>query len=471
MSEILWIGSRESYDVVLRAQEQVAEQIKLGKLKVYDEDTDGASMPKLYQVRGDTAVVSICGALVDGHAGWGRYFGVIGYDDISKAAIQAAANPDIKHLMFFFDTPGGDVNGVAACGRVLNQLSSLKTSAVYTGATMHSGGYWLASSIKGQIYAGETASTGSIGVITINTNTYDRDQKEGIDRRVVRSGKFKAELNSAEKPSDEAIARLQAKCDYIHGLFRNQVQAGRPNLSATKLLEVTEGQTFLGPEGKSAGLVDRITTFEQALKLLDSTKSASNTSSTSKGATMAKISELTPEQIALIATQTGIALETEAAPVAVAAPAVAPAPAAAAPAAPAAPVVAAPAADVGAAAVITELRAQLASKDTELLTTKAELMNLKATAPAQDGLMAATRKEISRMLVALKASDAALESMDAAALVAEHARVTELFQTQFKPGGVGAPGAAVQEEAEAVNLAVDPMFLARLHNAPSAKPQ
>lgn len=457
----LWAGSQESWNVVLRAQAQVADQIKAGKLQAYyDEDRDGASMPKLYEVRGDTAVISICGTLVDGHAGWMRYYGVIGYDDISKATIQAASNADIKRLMFFFDTEGGDVNGLGACANLLRQVTALKASSSYTGTTMHSGGYWLASAVKGQVYAGETASVGSIGVITVQTNYADADKQAGIDRRVVRAGKFKAELNAAEKPSDEAIARLQSKADYVHGLFRAAVQAGRPNLSGAKLLEVTEGQTFLGPEGKSAGLVDKITTFEQALKLLDSTKSTSNTSSTSKGVAMAKVSELTPEQLQAIA-GLGIQLDVEAA---------APVQAAAAPVVAAAPA-AAPAVDAGQAAVMTELRAQLAAKDTELVTAKAELANLKASAPAQDALVAATRKEISRMLVALKASDAALEAMDAAALAAEHTRVSALFEAQFKPGGVGAPAAAAQEEAPKVDLSADPMFLARLQHAPSANRQ
>lgn len=452
----LWAGSRESWNVVLRAQAQVADQIKAGKLQAYyDEDRDGASMPKLYEVRGDTAVISICGALVDGHAGWMRYYGVIGYDDISKATIQAASNADIKRLMFFFDTEGGDVNGLGACANLLRQVTALKASSSYTGTTMHSGGYWLASAVKGQVYAGETASVGSIGVMTVQTNYADADKQAGIDRRVVRAGKFKAELNADEKPSDEAIARLQSKVDYVHGLFRAAVQTGRPNLSGAKLLEVTEGQTFLGPESKSAGLVDKITTFEQALKLLDSTKSTSNTSSTSKGVAMAKVSELTLEQLQAIA-GLGIQLDVEAA-----------APVQAAAAAPAAPAV-----DAGQAAVMTELRAQLAAKDTELVTAKAELANLKASAPAQDALVAATRKEISRMLVALKASDAALEAMDAAALAAEHTRVSALFEAQFKPGGVGAPAAAsAQEEAPKVDLSADPMFLARLQHAPSANRQ
>jgi signal peptide peptidase SppA len=471
---LAWIGSQESYDQVILAQSQVAEGIKAG---MYCDEPDDDELPPLWSMRGSTAVVEIAGPLVQGSAGWWRMFGVIGYDDIAQAALQAALNPDTKALMFNINSPGGDVQGVMDCSRVLSTITGMKPSAVYTGSQMCSGGYWLSTGVQGQKFASETAVVGSIGVIQIVSNYVEMDKMNGIGRNVLRAGKYKAELNPYEKPSDEALARAQENLNVVHGLFRKAVAASRPNLSAEELASVTEGQTFMGARAKSAGLVDRITSFDQALKLLDSTVSTSNTSSTSKGKAM-KITDLTSDQIAqIMAGQTPAGVDAAiasqflaalniGAPAAAQAPAVAALPVAAPAAGAATPAAAAPA-----PTAIDVLTQQIASKDTQLVTVNAELMTLKGQtklqADAHEPLLGIARTETKRMLVALNASDAALEGMDAQALIAEHARVTELFQKNFKPGGVGAPGAAGGDDQNQVKT-VDPLFLQAVKNAPTA---
>jgi signal peptide peptidase SppA len=488
MSGFLWAGSHESYGLVLQAQQKVTQAQQDMKADWLQEALD--ALPPLWEMRGTTAVVSINGPLVDGSAGLMRIFGVVGYDDIIEAAIEAASNPDTEALLYNIQTPGGDVNGIIDASNVLSKISALKPAAIYTGSQMASGGYWLASGIGGNITAGPTAVVGSIGVVMILTDMQGYLEQQGIKKTVVRSGQYKAELNPFETPTKEALDRLNSQMSDVHDLFRAQVAKGRPNLSSTQLAEVTQGQTFLGAKAKSAGLVDKVGNIDLALKLLDSQKSAGNTSSTSKGKTM-KITDLTPEQVALIAaggataaslgvtddvaataatTATAAATQTAAATTATAAATAATAAAATAATAAAATAAttttqAAPAPDV-----VAFYQSQLTTANAQLVTTQVELQQLKVSTQSMqtnfDGLMKIAREATGKLNVALGGSAAGSEGMDAATLIAEHTRVSATFAEKFKPGQ---QSAVQQVAAPAPKKAdIDPAFYSAVKRAPSA---
>lgn len=471
MSGFLWAGSHESYGLVLQAQQKVAQAQNDMKVDWLQEMLD--SLPPIWEMRGTTAVINISGPLVDGSAGFSRIFGVIGYDDIAKAAIEAASNPDTQALLYNINTPGGDVDGIVDMSALLGKVSALKPSAIYTGSQMCSGGYWLASGIGGNITAGPTATVGSIGVVMILTDMQGYLEQQGIKKTVVRSGQYKAELNPFETPTKEAMDRLKSQMMDVHNLFRAQVAKGRPGLDATQLADVTEGQTYLGAKAKTAGLVDKVGNFDLALKLLDSQKSAGNTSPTSKGKAM-KITDLTPEQVALIAaggaTAASLGVTDELVPAvpAVVAPVVAAAPAAVvAPAAAVAAVVAAPvAAPVDQVAFY---QSQLTTANGQLVAAQVELQTLKATTQSMtanfDGLMKIAREATGKLNIALGGTSAGADGMDSVGLIAEYARVSATFNEKFKPGQQSQAAAVVPVAKKAD---IDPAFYSAVKRAPSA---
>lgn len=461
MSGFLWAGSHESHAMVVLAQQKVdvaKQEMKIGWL-----DDEMKNLPPLWEMRGTTAVVDISGPLVDGSAGYMRIYGVIGYDDIAEAAIEAASNPDTQAILYNMDTPGGSVDGIVDASAILGKISALKPSAIYTGSKMCSGGYWLASGIGGTFVAGPTAVVGSIGVVMILTDMQGYFEQMGIKNTVVRSGEYKAEINPYETPTKEAMDRLTGQMNDVHDLFRAQVAKARPNLSAADLAEVTKGQTFMGAKAKTAGLIDKVGNFDLALKLLDTQKSASNTSPTSKGKVM-KITDLTePQRAAIMAGATPASLgitetiEDLPVPATVAQPAAVPAAAVAA--------VATPAADP-----VAFYQSQLTTVNAELVTTKVALQTLQVSTQSMqanfDGLVAIARDATAKMNIALGGSAAASAGMDAPTLIAEHARVSATFTEAFKPGQVSAPTGAVKKDDAKSDI--DPRFYAAVKRAPSA---
>lgn len=456
--KIYWAGDEDSFQLVLKAE------AKLDSLRAQEGMTAGhiddmlAELPPLWRHEGSTAVVEINGPVVQGEAGWMRLFGILGYDEIAKAAIEAASDPDTKAMLYHINSPGGDVSGIVDMSALLGQISAMKPSAVHTSELMASAGYWLASSIKeATITAGPTAIVGSIGVLQVHRENSQMLENMGVRTTVLRSGKYKAEVNSVEALSPEAKSRAEQQLADVHAIFRAQVGRGRPNLSAEDLAEVTEGQTFLGKRAVTAGLVDQVASFNLALKLLDKRKQSRDTSSNSKGKTMAI--QLTPEQLAAIAAGAPMqsfglnadgstmsaedisAYEAKVREDAAALAAANTADDAAKPettddgaggqgAPPAA-------AEVQTeSAVVALLKEQLAQANAEVLklTVAATAHTDKSAEHAE--LLTIARAATANLLIPMGGSAAAVDGMDAKALIAEHSRAKALFLEKFKAGQV-----------------------------------
>jgi signal peptide peptidase SppA len=501
---VLWAGSEASFDIVVAAQQavlaaQAAGTLKMPELKV-GEMRDSKGFPAIWDKQGSTAIINIAGSMVDGSAGWMRmYAPVIGYDDIAEGAIAAYTDPDIKNVLVRIESPGGQVSGVMDCGELLTQLSKSKPSMVFTSNQMCSGGYWLGTAVQGKIYAGATAEVGSIGVVMVHTDISKALEDQGVKKTVLRSGENKARLNAIEPLTPELKAKVEKDMSDVHNLFRAQVAKGRPGMDAEQLEATTDGSTYRGKRAKSVGLVDGVASFSQALKLLDSQSSSSNTPSNSKGASM-KV-QLTEAQIAMLATgatihQLGLSAEDvtklEAQLAADAAAALsaqteadkakaqvqADADAAAAEAAK----IAAGGTETSAAvtdltgkltasnAMVDLLKSQLLTANAEIITKSAEIQNMKVKSESMtanhEGLLNIARTAVGKMAVALGGSAAAADTMDATAVVAEHTRIDTQFKARFVVGGASKPVTETNTEHQAQ---VDPQTRAFMATAALAQ--
>lgn len=467
--DILWTGSEASWDVVIHAQKMVNEGIKAGR---YAANSSGDQFPPIWFKSGNVAVIDMAGSLIDGQAGWMRYFGVLGYDDIAQAAIDAYSDPDVTSVLWHINSGGGQVNGCAEMGKLANQLSGLKPSMTFSSTTMASAAYWNGSSIQGPVHVGQTAEIGSIGVITVHTEYSKMDAMGGVTRTVMRAGENKALANPIEPLSDKARAQVEGQLAYVHDIFIQAVSKNRPALTADELKAATDGSTFLGKQAVTAGLADKVSTYEQALKLLDKPPGNKDTSRNPKGAHM-KIT-LSDTQVAAIQAGASLAslsinaadLNDEQHEMAASAEAAATklvADAAAAAVAekdkPTQGEALKPSQDV-----VALLQSQLATSQASLMATNSELVTLKATTQTQaashDGLLKIARLAIGKMSVALGGSTAASETLDAAAAITEYDRIAGVFSEKYKPGQVSAGTQVDDKPAE-----IDPQFLRRTQSA------
>lgn len=465
---VLWAGTESSFDLAIQAQIQGLKLLEeKGQFDLRAQTYDGADgLPPMIAKQGKVGILSISGSLVDGEASYGRYYGVVGYDDIVGAAARLYSDPDVERVLVRIDSPGGMVDGIMDAGEALKRYSQTKPTLVYTGSMAASGGYWLATSFDAEIHVGPTAQLGSIGVVSVHTDLSGAYEAMGVKKTVLRSGENKARMNSIEPLTPELKAAEERKMADVHAIFRKHVGLGRPNLDASQLLEVTDGSLFLGKQAKEVGLADGVATFGQALKLLDSQIPSSNTPSKSKGASM-KLSE---QQIAMLqngvpVAQLGLSAEDQAACQAqidavinagkadegIGGADKKPDVDAGAGAQP-------PPADVSAeltaaTAQVTLLTKQLAEVNDKLVAEAAKVQNLTAAQEplkAQiESLTGIARVAVGKLQITLGASSTA-ESMDATALVAAHTSLNASFLEKFKIGPVSK--SAAQPETKNVEV-------------------
>ena len=121
--------------------------------------------------------------------------------------------------------------------------------------------------------------------------------------------------------------------------------------------------------------------------------------------------------------------------------------------------------------VVAFLQSQIKDKDAEILQANITLAGLQTKVADQEanfeGLIAIASTSLSNMQVALGGS-AIADGLTAVAVLAEHKRVSDLFQTKFKAGGVAAVAAA-EEGSASVEQSPELKALIASFGAPTAK--
>lgn len=460
------MGDGESWNAVLTAEAKVADGQKAGR---YLSDPEESDLPPIYQRVGNVGVISIEGSLINGSAGWMRLFGVMGYTDILAAVMEAVGDDQATSLLFKVSSGGGHVHGLAEFSAHLTKLSAEKPSLTYTADTMASAAYWAGSSVNGPIMMAPTAEVGSLGVLLVTKNVSKMLEMEGIAVTIHRAGEMKARINPFEDITPEAKAHLDSQLADLHSMFKKHVGSRRPSMAADDLAAATDGRTFLGKRAIDAKLADSLGSLDMALKLLDKSSRKKDTPSNSKGASM----NMTPAQLArfqaalaggatieaalqaagVVATAEQIAELTQAradfaaSEEAAAAAKKATDDAAAATAAAATAAAAAAAVAVGgdksaelvtAHAQIDLLKSQLVAAQASAATASNKLAVLEASTQSDkanaEGLLAIARKATAHMMIPMGGSATSADAMDAATVIAEHARIEKLFMAKFPVG-------------------------------------
>lgn len=457
--ERCWAGSEASYETAMEAEIKIAAG-------GFDKE-DECESPRLLGVSDGLAIITIKGPLVNSDSPYLKYFGVTGYPEIRDAVLAAVSDPEVKQILLDVDSGGGAVSGCADTSALIRAAHKVKPITTY-GETMASAAYWLGCS-AGRVYSGKAALVGSIGVKATFKEYSKANEMEGVTVTVIRAGKYKALADSNEPLTKAGEAQIQAMADASYEVFVDHVAEMRGRTYEYTDKTMADGQEFIGQAAVDVGLTDGTTTFDAVVgglkkKILASlSKPMDNTGTnrfklsgdlaptTPEDSTMAK-KALTEADIAALAAgaaieavveavtdttetvtaevQSGVQEETT--PEAVVEQVQEP---------------------VKADPTVQYLQSQIKDKDSELLQAgiklaKAEeqLAELKATV---EPLLSIAVKSVTNMAVALKSAPVATLSTPAAQVLAEHSRLSDLFQKQFPIGGVAAVSASNEPKKSA----------------------
>jgi protease-4 len=214
------------------------------------------------------AVVEAEGPIVTGHDGATNPFGgssTIYSDTVSKALYDAAANKDVKAIVFRVNSPGGsDTASEQILAAVRAAKAAKKPVVVSMGTYAASGGYWISSEASA-IVAEPTTLTGSIGVFGGKFVLGQALAHFGIDVRQLGVGSsYAGAFGTSREFSGPERAAFARWMDQIYGNFVARVAEGR-RLPVDRVREIAKGRVWTGAQARQLGLVDEIGGFYQAV--------------------------------------------------------------------------------------------------------------------------------------------------------------------------------------------------------------
>jgi signal peptide peptidase SppA len=178
------------------------------------------------------------------------------------AEIKALVEQGAKGILLCIDSPGGMVTGTPELAEFISNVALEIPVYVYCDSQLCSAAYWLAAGVT-RILSTDSAEVGSIGVYFPWVDSSGAWEKQGLKSEpVVNDGGIFKGVGLGPSLTPEQREELQAKVNRIFGLFKSFVTTMRALNGAVVPDDACQGQTFLGVDAFSNGLVDQIVSCE-----------------------------------------------------------------------------------------------------------------------------------------------------------------------------------------------------------------
>ncbi len=192
---------------------------------------------------------------------------------LRRAFALAAEQEQIKAVLLDINSPGGGVTDSDVIHRLITDFraDSGKPVIALFGDMAASGGYYIAAACD-RIYARPTSITGSIGVIMSSFNFGEAAKKLGIETVVIKSRHtpFKDIMSPTRPMLPEERLILEEIVEEMYQRFVDVVDAGRPNLQRSRVVELANGQIYSAGQAWDNGLIDGLASLDQAYEELRS---------------------------------------------------------------------------------------------------------------------------------------------------------------------------------------------------------
>jgi protease-4 len=250
----------EVYDRVKKKGGEGAELLYLEKY------LDRAGRP--YQHGKNIALVFGVGGVTRGRSDYDPVQGSqnMGSETVAGAIRAAAADKDVKAILFRVDSPGGSYVASDTIWReVVQARKAGKPVIVSMGNVAGSGGYFVAMAAD-KIVAQPGTITASIGVLGGKMLTSGLWDKVGLSWDEVHQGNNATMFTGTHDYTPAEWARFQAWLDRVYVDFTGKVADGR-KLPKEKVLAIAKGRIWSGQDAKNLGLIDELGGYDTALKL------------------------------------------------------------------------------------------------------------------------------------------------------------------------------------------------------------
>lgn len=179
----------------------------------------------------------------------------------------AMAAKDVSAIVLDVDSPGGMVDQVPEMAAEIRAARGRKPIVAVANTEANSAAYWLASQAD-EVVASPSSLMGSIGAYASHVDISGAEEQMGVKTTIISAGKFKREGNPHEPLDDEGLAHIQGLVDNYYSMFVTDVAKGRGAAVDAVRGGYGEGRVLSAKEAVSAGLADRVGTFDEVIREL-----------------------------------------------------------------------------------------------------------------------------------------------------------------------------------------------------------
>lgn len=179
-------------------------------------------------------------------------------DALARDFTKAQNDPKIDSIIFYIDSPGGEVNGINEFSNMVFEARGKKKMVSYVAHLGASAALW-ALTAADEVVVANTALVGSIGVVAAVRDP-QKENKRDIE--------FVSSQSPGKRPdpnSSEGKAQIQSEVDDLAAVFIATVARNR-NVTVEKVVkDFGAGGLLIGEKAVKAGLADRVGSYEQVL--------------------------------------------------------------------------------------------------------------------------------------------------------------------------------------------------------------
>ena len=229
---------------------------------VYTASADGRRMGPMNDPSnsGSVAVINISGAVMKYD-----YCGAPGTQSIMDMIDQANSMPSVKGIVLQIDSPGGAVDGTQQLANKIK--SSSKPIVAYVNGKMASAAMWFGSAASARIASANTDVIGSIGTMASWKDRSKMESAMGITTHQVFATASTAknlEMRATEGDAPDYQPLIDNILDPTNQEFIDSVKSNIPGVNE----QVFTGAIYLAKDAMKMGLIDKIGSFNDAVKMV-----------------------------------------------------------------------------------------------------------------------------------------------------------------------------------------------------------
>ncbi len=209
---------------------------------------------------GKIAQVTLRGIITSSESG---SLGETMVDDLKIQLHQAAMDDNVKAIVLYVDSPGGEVTASDMIYEAVTRARNRKPVVVYMGSLAASGGFYVSCG-GSYLMADDTTLTGSIGVIIETLNYESLFGKVGLESIVFKSGQFKDMLSGARPMTPDEKAYVQNMVMQTYGKFVGIVARERKLPEQQLRSGIADGRVISGRDALNDKLIDGLGQIEDA---------------------------------------------------------------------------------------------------------------------------------------------------------------------------------------------------------------